>query len=110
MAKGRNAGHGLKCPNCGSAKLFVTDTRSMPDYIRRRRKCEKCRYIATAYEVIEKVGDPPGTRISDVMQLRDHMLALTPGARVAVRLLLTRLAVESPKGPTMPDVPDDIPS
>lgn len=114
----RKDGHGLKCPKCGSARLFVSDTRSLPDYVRRRRKCEACNHIATSYEVIERLDDPAGTRIGDVLQLREHLMKLKPGARVAVRMLLTRLAepeptgrVEPPAEQTLPaEQPDDIPS
>lgn len=91
----RKDGDGLLCPSCKSARLYVKDTRSSSGYVRRRRKCEDCGHIATTYEVIEQLADPAGTRVGDIMQLRDQMMMLTPALRVTVRQLLHRLAEET---------------
>ncbi len=43
------------CPDCGSTKTKVTDSRSCNDgAIRRRRECEKCKCRFTTYERISE--------------------------------------------------------
>ena len=44
----------MDCPYCSSTKLKVTDKRTSPKGIRRRRECLKCRKRFTTYETIEK--------------------------------------------------------
>ncbi len=44
----------MNCPYCSSTKLKVTDKRSSPDGIRRRRECLKCKKRFTTYEKIER--------------------------------------------------------
>jgi len=46
----------MNCPYCSSTSLKVTDKRSSPDGIRRRRECLKCKKRFTTYERIER-GD-----------------------------------------------------
>ena len=46
----------MKCPYCLHAKLKVTDKRSSPNGIRRRRECLKCKKRFTTYEKVER-GD-----------------------------------------------------
>lgn len=119
----REDGNGLLCPQCGKARLYVKDTRSTSGYVRRRRRCEDCGHSATTYEVIEQIGDPAGTRIGDMVQLRENMMKLTPPVRATVRQLISRLAeagtksppevahsgpLTAPNGP--PAEPEDIPS
>jgi len=43
----------MKCPYCLHTKFRVTDKRSSPSGIRRRRECLKCRKRFTTYEKIE---------------------------------------------------------
>lgn len=49
----------MKCPNCGSMKSIVIDSRAYPGGRRiRRRKCKKCGDIFWTKEVtIEKMKD-----------------------------------------------------
>jgi len=44
----------MDCPYCAHTKSKVTDKRSSPDGIRRRRECLKCKKRFTTYERIEK--------------------------------------------------------
>jgi transcriptional repressor NrdR len=44
----------MNCPYCAHTKSKVTDKRSSPDGIRRRRECLKCKKRFTTYERIEK--------------------------------------------------------
>jgi len=44
----------LDCPYCGSTDFKVTDKRSSPEGIRRRRECLKCEKRFTTYERVEK--------------------------------------------------------
>lgn len=46
----------MKCPYCSDTKLKVTDKRSSPGGIRRRRECLKCKKRFTTYEKVEKTG------------------------------------------------------
>jgi transcriptional repressor NrdR len=46
----------MNCPYCAYTKSKVTDKRSSPDGIRRRRECLKCKKRFTTYERVEK-GD-----------------------------------------------------
>lgn len=46
----------MNCPFCSTDKLKVTDKRSSPEGIRRRRECLKCKKRFTTYERIER-GD-----------------------------------------------------
>lgn len=98
----REDGHGLLCPSCGSGALFVKDTRSTSGYIRRRRQCKDCSYRGTSYEVIEQIGDPAGTKISDILQLREQMMKLAPDARVLIRRLIVKLTEAGTKSPSEP--------
>ncbi len=43
----------MRCPKCGSEELYVVDSRSDSDAIRRRRECEKCAQRFTTYERVE---------------------------------------------------------
>lgn len=43
----------MRCPYCSSESLRVTNKRSSPDGIRRRRECLKCKKRFTTYERIE---------------------------------------------------------
>lgn len=44
----------MNCPFCDYTKTKVTNKRSSPDGIRRRRECLKCKKRFTTYEKIEK--------------------------------------------------------
>lgn len=44
----------MECPYCTHTNFKVTDKRSSPDGIRRRRECLKCKKRFTTYEKIEK--------------------------------------------------------
>ncbi|MGY4883996.1 MAG: transcriptional regulator NrdR [Nanobdellota archaeon] len=44
----------MNCPYCGYKESKVTDKRSSPDGIRRRRECLKCKKRFTTYERIER--------------------------------------------------------
>lgn len=44
----------MNCPYCSHTKLRVTNKRSSPEGIRRRRECLKCKKRFTTYERIEK--------------------------------------------------------
>ena len=44
----------LDCPYCSNKSSKVTNKRSSPDGIRRRRECLKCKKRYTTYEKIEK--------------------------------------------------------
>lgn len=44
----------MECPYCSSTEFKVTDKRSSPDGIRRRRECLKCKKRFTTYEKIDK--------------------------------------------------------
>lgn len=44
----------MNCPYCSHTKLRVTNKRSSPEGIRRRRECLKCKKRFTTYEKIEK--------------------------------------------------------
>lgn len=46
----------MRCPYCSNEELKVTDKRSSPEGIRRRRECLKCKKRFTTYEKIEKSG------------------------------------------------------
>jgi hypothetical protein len=112
----REDGHGLLCPACGSGRLYVKDTRSTTGYVRRRRNCKDCGARATSYEVIEQMGDPAGTKIGDIMQLREQMMKLTPATRVLVRRLIVKLTEGGTEPPPktadpvpLTPPPDDIP-
>ena len=42
----------MKCPKCGSDLLTIVDSRHKPDYVFRRRKCEKCDFRFNTNETI----------------------------------------------------------
>ena len=42
----------MKCPHCDSSKHKVIDTRDAGEAIRRRRRCEVCKFRFTTYENI----------------------------------------------------------
>jgi len=44
----------MKCPYCSSTESVVTDKRSSPSGIRRRRECQKCKKRYTTYEKVER--------------------------------------------------------
>ncbi|HLC78156.1 MAG TPA: transcriptional regulator NrdR [Candidatus Nanoarchaeia archaeon] len=44
----------MECPYCSNTGFKVTDKRSSPDGIRRRRECLKCKKRFTTYEKVEK--------------------------------------------------------
>jgi transcriptional repressor NrdR len=44
----------MDCPYCGDTEFKVTDKRSSPEGIRRRRECLKCKKRFTTYEKVEK--------------------------------------------------------
>ncbi len=44
----------MNCPHCSHTNFKVTDKRSSPNGIRRRRECLKCKKRFTTYEKIEK--------------------------------------------------------
>lgn len=44
----------MNCPYCGHKSSKVTDKRSSPEGIRRRRECLKCKKRFTTYERIER--------------------------------------------------------
>ena len=44
----------MRCPHCNSEELRVTNKRTSPEGIRRRRECLKCRKRFTTYEKIER--------------------------------------------------------
>jgi transcriptional repressor NrdR len=44
----------MNCPYCAHKESKVTDKRSSPDGIRRRRECLKCKKRFTTYERIER--------------------------------------------------------
>ncbi len=46
----------MKCPYCSNPETKVTDKRSSPEGIRRRRECLKCKKRFTTYEKIERGG------------------------------------------------------
>ena len=46
----------MKCPYCSDLHLKVTNKRSSPDGIRRRRECLKCKKRFTTYERIEQLN------------------------------------------------------
>lgn len=46
----------MKCPYCSNTTSRVTNKRSAPDGVRRRRECLKCKKRYTTYEKIDK-GD-----------------------------------------------------
>ncbi len=46
----------MECPYCSSKSSKVTDKRSSPQGVRRRRECLKCKKRFTTYEKIER-GD-----------------------------------------------------
>ena len=45
----------MECPYCSNLKLKVTNKRSSPEGIRRRRECLKCKKRFTTYERVEFV-------------------------------------------------------
>jgi len=44
----------MNCPYCAHTKSRVTNKRSSPSGVRRRRECLKCKKRFTTYEVVEK--------------------------------------------------------
>ena len=46
----------MECPYCSHTKSKVTDKRSSPSGIRRRRECLKCKKRFTTYEKVERTG------------------------------------------------------
>lgn len=48
--------HIMDCPYCSNTTSKVTDKRTSPEGIRRRRECLKCKKRFTTYEKIEKSG------------------------------------------------------
>lgn len=44
----------MQCPYCSASEFKVTDKRSSPSGIRRRRECLKCKKRFTTYETVEK--------------------------------------------------------
>lgn len=40
-----------KCPNCGSANIYVSDSRRHKEGFRRSRKCLECGHIAKTLEI-----------------------------------------------------------
>ncbi len=46
----------MDCPFCSSTESKVTDKRSSPEGIRRRRECLKCQKRYTTYETVSKDG------------------------------------------------------
>lgn len=51
MKKRKIFATGKECPNCLSQSFYVIEGKSVWNYKRRRRCCEKCGYRATTYEV-----------------------------------------------------------
>lgn len=43
----------MRCPKCGAADVYVVDSRDKGEYIRRRRKCERCGHRWYTREVDE---------------------------------------------------------
>jgi len=46
----------MDCPFCSSTESKVTDKRSSPEGIRRRRECLRCQKRYTTYETVSKDG------------------------------------------------------
>jgi len=46
----------MDCPFCSSTESKVTDKRSSPEGIRRRRECLKCQKRYTTYETVSRDG------------------------------------------------------
>jgi len=44
----------MKCPYCSNGEFKVTDKRSSPEGIRRRRECLSCKKRFTTYEKVER--------------------------------------------------------
>lgn len=43
----------MRCPECGSEKTRVVDSREAPGAVRRRRQCEPCGHRFTTFERVE---------------------------------------------------------
>jgi len=54
MVEYKKEKHTMNCPYCEHKESKVTDKRSSPDGIRRRRECLKCKKRFTTYERIER--------------------------------------------------------
>ena len=70
----------MKCPNCGNAESFVTDTRSRADFVSRRRNCARCGCRFLTHETVIRpcsdwvYGDK--TRVLTLHQLKSWQEAL----------------------------------
>lgn len=74
---------GLRCPECGSPNLGVTDTRGAPaQSLRRRRECEDCGYRFTTYEKAKSSSAEEAARAKGYMKMRAVLVALKPAAEL----------------------------
>lgn len=62
------------CPECGSFKLIVSDSRPSGDYIRRRRTCLICGLRFTTMEVLARTVETPVGRISVPVKYEENPL------------------------------------
>ncbi len=73
---------GLTCPECGSGRMGVADSRVHAGSVRRRRQCLSCSYRVTTYEVTafeKRLIDEWVQRISEV---RDFAQKLSDGLQI----------------------------
>ena len=44
----------FNCPNCGTDRTGVVDSRCAKGHVRRRRRCPVCQHRFTTYETVKK--------------------------------------------------------
>lgn len=72
----------MLCPECGSYKTQVTDSRSRNreglDYghVRRRRNCFDCKYKFTTYETLVRPGTYDGSKARKTLDKIKHFLEI----------------------------------
>lgn len=62
---------GNKCPNCGSPKVYVLESRRSQAGTRRRKKCSDCGWRATTYEI-------DGSKYQRLLEMEKVVHALRP--------------------------------
>lgn len=84
----------MACPECGSMKTKVIDSRPNPDgnVVRRRRRCDACNHRSTTYEVQASMFTEALDRAQEVADARQALIqeyaATLPQPPAAVKLKL----------------------
>lgn len=84
------------CPECGSEKTRVTDSRSCSDgSIRRRRQCDKCKSRFTTYERVSERAIAVVKRDGNMVELYDRNKLLNGIVRACTKRPVALKQMES---------------